>query len=63
MLNIDDLAYGTGKHRHAPVHRRETHDDMDEIADLGRTVVKGAVVVGTVAIGAHLVAGALGSFP
>ena len=62
MLQFDDLAYGTGKHRHAPAHRAH-RDDSDDITDLGKMAVKGIVTVGAVGITANLVAGALGSFP
>lgn len=52
------MVFGTN-HEHGST--RQSRRDSDDIADLGRTAIKGVVTVGAVGITAGLMGGILGS--
>jgi hypothetical protein len=61
MSHYDDLVYGSGEHRHNRGRHVEQHGDTgDDVAELGRTAIKGVVTVGAVGITATMMGGILG---
>jgi len=56
------MVFGTNHEQPNVGSTRQSRRDSDDIADLGRTAIKGVVTVGAVGITAGLMGGILGSF-